>query len=68
MFKLAKVLRLGDIYKGTSFSYFLKINGGILKVFSLALVTILILHLFACVFSAVSVFDDDNYLRNWMYR
>jgi len=68
MFKLAKVIKLGDLYKGTSFSYFLKINGGLLKVVSLVLVTIMILHLAACVFAAVALMDEDSYLSTWVYR
>ena len=68
MLKLAKVMKLKSLYKGTNFSYFLKINGGIIKVISLALITILILHFFACVFSALAVYDTDNYLQSWIFR
>lgn len=68
MLKVAKVMQLKSLYKGTNFSYFLKINGGIIKVISLALITILILHFFACVFSALAVYDTDNYLQSWIFR
>jgi Ion transport protein len=68
MLKVAKVMQLKSLYKGTNFSYFLKINGGIIKVVSLALITILILHLFACVFSAIALNDTDDYLKSWIFR
>ena len=68
MFKLAKVLRLKNLYKGTKLSYFLKINGGVLKIMSLVFFTALILHFAACVLSAISLFDDYNYKITWIAR
>lgn len=68
MFKLAKVLRLKDLYKGTSLSYFLKIHGGVLKVISLALYTIIVLHFAACIFSAIAIFDEVEFSDTWMTR
>jgi len=68
MLKLAKVLRVKDLYKGTKLSYFLKINGGILKVISLTFFTILILHFAACVLGAIALFDTENARSTWIMR
>lgn len=67
MFKLAKVLRIKEFYKGTALSYYLKINGGVLKIVSLTLLTVLLLHFAACVFSALAVFNDDVF-NTWIIR
>ena len=67
MLKLAKVLRLKDLYKGTALSYFIKINGGIIKIIGLTLMTILILHFAACIFSAIALFSDDKQ-NTWISR
>lgn len=67
MLKLAKVLRLKELYKGTALSYYMKINGGILKIIALTLFTILILHFAACIFCAIALFDDDP-KETWIYR
>ena len=67
MFKLAKVLRVKEFYKGTALSYYMKINGGVLKIFSLTIMTILLLHFAACTFAALALFDDDV-LDSWISR
>jgi hypothetical protein len=68
LFKLGKMLKLKDLYRGTAFSYFLKLNGGLLKVLSLTASTILLLHFAACIFSATAYFDADNYRTTWIRR
>lgn len=67
MLKLAKVLRLKDLYKGTAISYYMKINGGIIKIIGLTLVTILILHFAACAFSAIALLSDED-TTSWVFR
>lgn len=67
MLKLAKVLRVKEFFKGTALSYYMKINGGIIKIIVLTLVTILILHFAACIFCAIAVYNDDPH-STWIYR
>lgn len=67
MLKLAKMLRLKELYKGTELSYFIKINGGIIKIISLTLFTILILHFAACIFCAIALLNDDPQ-ETWIFR
>lgn len=67
MSKLTKFVRLKEMYKGTALSYFIRINGGLIKVIGLTFITVLVLHLAACLWSTIGFLESDI-PNTWIYR
>jgi hypothetical protein len=67
MMKLTKVLKVEEMIKGTSFSVFYRINMAFMRMITLILVSMLMLHLFACLWCAIGGLED-NVPHTWIYR
>ena len=59
MAKLNKVSKLGDAFKGTEFSYYLRINGGSLNIIGMIMITVTILHLTSILWCAIGYYSPD---------
>jgi len=62
-----KFLKFKNLIKGTAFSMFIKLNGGLLQTIGLFFATIFALHLAGCLFCALPGIED-NVLQSWIYR
>lgn len=64
---LSKLLKFENFFKGTSIYLYFRLNSGFVKTLSLAVATILGLHLATCLFCALPSFED-NVQASWIYR
>jgi len=67
MLKLLRFVNIQEMIKGTTLSYYLRLNGGIVKILVLILISLLFVHLGACLWCAIGYLDGD-YPRTWIYR
>lgn len=65
--KITKIIKLKDLFKESSFSYFVRINGGLIRVVILALVTLVTLHLTACMWCFIGLNGGEEY-NTWISR
>lgn len=64
---LSKLLKFENLFKGSSIYLYFRLNSGFVKTLSLAVATMLGLHLATCLFCALPSFDD-NIEAGWIYR
>lgn len=62
-----KIFKLKNLLKGTPLFMFLKLNGGLLKTGSLAISTLVLLHLASCVIIALSGVGTED-IQSWIYK
>lgn len=62
-----KIFKLKNLLKGTPLFMFLKLNGGLLKTGSLAISTLVLLHLASCLIIALSGIGTED-IQSWIYK
>lgn len=62
-----KIFKLKNLLKGTPLFMFLKLNGGLLKTGSLAISTLVLLHLASCLIIALSGIGTEE-IQSWIYK
>ena len=67
MTKITKLFKFKNFQKSNSFSYFIRIHGGLIKTVILGVVTVVMLHLATCIWCSIGMIESDVPFT-WIYR